>query len=209
MARTAQRRPWYLVLTLVLAALAGAFGTASGCTAVSYLRGSVAALPEPSAELHPLLRVAVVRERAWLEALGRRHVLSFPLSAAQVLLGVVLLGASVAALTGRRGPRRVLVQALVACGVFAAVELALLGPVRGEVADAVGRDMAAHFAEHPDDGPSDGEIARYTQIAGGIEWGRWLFFEIVVLGGAALALTRARSRAFFDARERARGTAED
>ncbi|MBI4956288.1 MAG: hypothetical protein HY908_30000 [Myxococcales bacterium] len=206
MPKPATRRPFVLALALVVLALAGAFGSASGCSAVSYLRGAQSVLPEPGHELPAVLRLALVRERVRLEALAAHHRVAFPLSVGNVLLGGLLLAASVGALAGRGWGRNLALQAIGAAGVFAVVEFAMLGPVRAEVARAVGREAAA---TEPGHGGDDQAAVEYARLAHAAEWGRFLLFEIVVLGGAALALTRPRARAFYAARAREAGTAEE
>ncbi len=185
----------------------GFFGAIGGCAELSYLRGSQE-LPDAieeqvEAQDDPLERLPLVMEEARLAALAEHHERVFPLSAAQLLLFVLLALVSGAAIAGRRGSRSQAIQIVAANAALALLAYLLLAPVREAVGEAVAKDIADHGA-----GPllqvdtAEQASATWRSL---YQWGellRLLLLELVVFGGAALALTRQRTKEFFALLER-------
>ncbi|MBW2457089.1 MAG: hypothetical protein JRI68_21415 [Deltaproteobacteria bacterium] len=180
----------------------GVFGSIGGCAELSYLRGSQelpdAIEKQTEAQADPLERLPLVMEEARLTALAEHHQRVFPLSAAQLLLFVLLALVSGAAIAGRRGSRNHAVQVVAANAALAFLAYLLLSPVREAVGEAVAKDITVHGA-----GPllqvdtAEQAAATWRSL---YQWGellRLLLLEVAVFGGAALALTRQRTKDFF------------
>lgn len=192
-------RPWYLVATMLLTWLIGVRGFMAGCGTAMYLRAGMApdvmAVAEQARDQgDPFQFTFLVLEAAQARALSLYQDVSFPLSIARLLLGGLLVVASGLALGGRRGTRGFVLQVLCANLAFAAVEYALTRGVRGAWIDMV----AQAGALLPPDIP---ERAGLTNP--GLWWTaervRFVIFELAVLGAAALALTRERTKMYFQA----------
>jgi len=197
-------RPWYFVLAMCLCWVVGLFGATSGCSNLSYLRGSqrLPSILEPGAEdpsASPIVRSGIVRERARLQALGERHRQAFPLSVAQLLLSMLLVLASGAALGGRRHARNLALQVVIANALLGLADWVVMGPVRDAMASAVAADGVEHgLGVLPDLGrEASVQLVRDFQV-----WAERIRFgllEVGVFGGALFALTRQRTRQFFAA----------
>lgn len=195
-------RPWYLVLALCLVALAGLFGSTSGCSTVSYLRGSheLPVLLEQGGgdDVPAWVRSGIVRERSRLAALAERHEVAFPLSLARLLLGSLLLVAAANALTGKPGSRSLALQVLAANALLALVDWFLMSPVRDAMATAVATDGIDHGLGVAELGREE-NLQMFRSV---VLWGeriRFAVLELGILAGGALALIAARTRQFYDA----------
>jgi hypothetical protein len=189
-----------------LTAVVGLFGSSSGCATVGYLRGERPAPSMtdagPEGELPAWVRSGVVRERARLEALAAHHDRAFPLALAKLVLGLLLLAASGAAIAGRRGARDLMLQAVAANAALALLDWILTAPVREAMASAVAADAIEHGVSVPELG-----LERSVELVRAlVVWSERIrlgLLEAVVFGGAAVALTRTRTREFFAAVARA------
>jgi hypothetical protein len=197
-------RPWYFVLAMCLCWVVGLFGATSGCSNLSYLRGSqrLPSILEPGAEdptASALVRSGIVRERARLQAMAERHRQAFPLSLAQLLLSMLLVLASGAALGGRRNARNLAIQVVAANALLGLADWVLMGPVRDAMDIAVATDGVDHGIGVL---PELGREASVQMVRDFQVWAERIRFgllEVGVFGGAVLALTRVRTRAFFAA----------
>jgi hypothetical protein len=197
-------RPWYFVLAMCLCWMVGLFGATSGCSNLSYLRGSqrLPTILEPGAEdpgTSSLVRSGIVRERARLEALAERHRVAFPLSLAQLLLSMLLVLASGAALGGRRHARTLAMQVVAANALLGLVDWILMGNVRAAMAVAVAADGVDHGLGLLPELGREASTALYRDFQMWAERIRFGLLEVGVFGGALLALTRRRTLEFFAA----------
>ncbi|MBI4704982.1 MAG: hypothetical protein HY744_28075 [Deltaproteobacteria bacterium] len=183
----------------------GVLGASSGCANVAYLAGWYRPPPETldpgaiDAASQPLVHSSRVVEQARLRATADAHRVAFPLGIAKLLLGTLLVLASAAALAARPSARSLALQAVAASALLAALDHGLLGSVRDEVGRAVAADMVEHgFGQLPDMSREE-SVAFFRGIYGAAELLRLALLEIGVYGGALLALTRARTKAFFEA----------
>jgi len=197
-------RPWYFVVAMSLTWVVGVFGSIGGCAELSYLRGSqelpdaIQKQAEAETETDPIQRLPLIMEEARLAALAEHHQRVFPLSAAQLLLFALLAVASGAAIAGRRGSRNHALQIVAANAALALLAYALLGPVRDAVGEAVAQDITDHGSGPLLQVDTAEEAANTWRRL--YEWGellRLFFLEVGVFGGAALALTRQRTKDFF------------
>ncbi len=200
-------RPWYLVAAMLLTWIIGVRGLVGGCGAAAYLHGGttpdVAAVAREARDQgDPFEFTFLVLEAAQARALCDFQSVTFPLSVAKMLLGGLLLAASAGALGGRPGARGLALQALAATAAFAAIEYALTRGMRGAWIAEVVRAGASLPVDLPE---------RRSLTSPGLWWAaervRFFVFELGSLALAAVALTRERTRAYFDAvREAAEGS---
>lgn len=192
-------RPWYLLATMLLTWIIGVRGLVGGCGAMMYLRGGtvpdVAAVAEQArGQGDPFEFTFLVLEAAQARALSDFHGITFPLSVARMLLGGLLLAASGLALGGRPGARVFAMQVLLACVVFAGLDYWLTGGMRTAWIDMVVRAGALL----PEDVPERQSLTS-PELWWMAERVRVGVFELGALSAAAVALTRDRSKAYFEA----------
>ena len=173
----------------------GVFGATSGCSELGYLRGSQDMPDEISRGVeeatHPLWRMELIRQRARLEALADMHERAFPLGAAHLLLSILLVIVSGSALT-------LAIQAVMANVALSVLTFALLEPVREQSAQVVAVDAVEHGPGPVTGMDDDQSVAFYRQQQIDNERFR-LGLELLVFSLAALALTRRRTKDYFDA----------
>lgn len=192
-------RPWYLVAMMVLTWFVGVHGLATGCTAMGFLKyGNLPDMGEVTRQAKegddPVQYMVMVSEAAQLRAMAEARQVTFPLSAAKVLLGGLLLVASGLAMAGRPGARALALQALAANAVLAAIEYGLTRSVRGVWIEDVVR-AGALIPRLP---PEQAFILSRT-FWWWIERVRFALVDVGIFTLAAVALTRPRTKTFFDA----------
>jgi len=182
----------------------GVFGSTGACSNLSYLRGSQrmpSALQSDAEDpgTHPWVRSGMVRERARLEALAGEHRVAFPLSVAKLLLNVLLVVAAGAALTGQRNVRSFALQVVAASAALAAVDWVLMAQVREVMAQVVAVDAVEHGVGNLPDMDREQSVEMVRDIHLWAERFRLAVLEVGVFGGAAVALTRQRTKDYFAA----------
>jgi hypothetical protein len=201
-------RPWYLVAAMLLTWLIGVQGLMSGCSVVTLLRqGSIA---DVSAEVgkqetsDPLQTIPMVIQAAQLKAMGEAQEVTFPLNAAKLLLSGMLVIMSGLAMSGRPGVRALALQVVVANALLAVADYALTRSVRAGWIDAVARagEMLPQALPQRDIVMNHATWWWVARIRFGV-------FELGVFALAALALTRRRTRGYFDAVAEAAESAEE
>lgn len=206
-------RPWYLIAAMCLMWIIGVFGATSGCSEVSYLRGS----HQMQADLergvdeatHPMVRMELIRQQARLVALANMYRHAFPLSAARMLLCLLLVLAAGSAIAGRAGARSLALQAIVANAALAALSFVLMTPVRHSVADVVAQDAVNHMAAGGAVGQTREQALDFYRRASIDSERMRAGLEMCMFAIAALALTRRRTKAWFSALEQAVPKPED
>jgi len=211
-------RPWYLVLAMVLTWLVGVSGLMSGCSTVMVLQQD--SIADITTELgkqgtgDPVQAMWVAIYSAQFKATIEAHAVTFPLNVAKLLLSALLVVTSVLAMGGRPGVRPLALQALAANAILAAVDYALTRSVRASWIEAVGRvgDMLPRSFEPQRDLEAQGAALRLITSRHFWLWFeriRFLVIDLGIFGFAALALTRQRTKAFFEAVAEAAETSED
>jgi hypothetical protein len=203
---------------MVLTWLVGVSGLMSGCSTVMVLQQD--SIADITTELgkqgtsDPVQAMWVAIYSAQFKATIEAHAVTFPLSVAKLLLSGLLVVASVLAMGGRPGARPLALQALAANAVLAAVDYALTRSVRASWIEAVGRvgDMLPRSFEQPKDLEAQG--AALGLITSRHFWWwferiRFIVIDLGIFGFAALALTRQRTKAFFEAVAEAAEPSED
>jgi hypothetical protein len=175
------RRPWYLIVSLVVAWLLGALALMAGGSVITFYKQDADEIQQ--ALDHDEERVPDPEERALFrqhtEHLDEVHDQAkrreFPLGIAALLLGGAMVAMSARAMSGREGARGALVQVTLARAALSVLGLFLTPDVR-----------AAEFA--------------VASVFGYASVGK-VIFETTACLLVVLALTRPRSRAFFRAAE--------
>lgn len=198
---------------MVLMWMLGTFGSMSGCSQMNYLRGANE-LPATIDRMlsdapgddtrgldvtSPLVRTGLIREKARLAALADHQRRAFPVALAQAMLGALLVIAALSVMTRRRGWRTLALQFVAANAVFAVVTYALLAPVREAMTAAVAAELA-HASESDDtaDATDASALASRRKEVEAAEL-QSLVLQLAAFGAAAFALTRPRTRAYFEA----------
>jgi hypothetical protein len=199
MAAQGQKRPWYLVLTLTGALALGMLGACNGWATMAYYRVPI----DPAAETRGIVdeedRAAVeTRVVAYARALEAARSRGWPLSVATMLIGSGIIFFAMRAIGATRGVRVALVQLVFA---QAGLTLASFWLMR-DVDNAELRWHAYQVAVRRDEAHQKHEAAEVTRLTermahamGPIVLAVRTFGSVLVL----VALTRRRSRDFFDA----------
>jgi hypothetical protein len=199
--RTAVKRPWYLFAALVAGWLYGWRSMSEGYETVMWYRGeridftSIADTVTDSTA-----REAILAAAAHLaDVMDAARARAMPLGIAAILLGGAMLLFAARSMAGREGSRSALVQVL---GVHAAVVvtgLALTAPVAraqfevwNRISDARIKVLLGITQPQPE---SQKMAEAFARVSPGVD----AFMEIAFSGLIILALTRPRSRAFFEA----------
>jgi hypothetical protein len=201
-ARRGTKRPWYLVCALVLAWLFGAGAMTDGCENIGYFEADRAELTRAAQDRLKDAdpdAVAKVTER-FFDAMDSAKSRVFPFAVASLLLGAAMWGLAFGAMAGRGGARAALVQVLAVSAVVRVVEYVATPDIR-----------AAHTAA------DIGLAALSPADTPAMKEGRHLYIQhrakkptfglVLHLGLDALlllALTRRRTREFYEARAAAR-----
>jgi hypothetical protein len=202
-------RPWYLVATMVLTWFLGVHGLTSGCSTLRQLRdGSVVDMATATEtarnEDDPRRVIFVIHEVARMHAMAEVRQLTFPLTIAKLLLAGLLVVASGLAMAGRPGARSLALQALVANAALAVISYVVMRDVRGVWIEAVARAGDGL----PPLEPGHAQLLE-RRFLWWLERMRLATFDLGALGIAALALTRQRTKIFFEAVAEAAETTEE
>jgi hypothetical protein len=193
-------RPRYLVVALVTALIFGAGCWTSGCQDLQIYRGVKGAGPARNGAIHQ------DEERARVEALYKRHLdasddartKGVPLAAATFVLGAALLALASRALAGRTNARAALIQVVAAQAIVGTIHFVAM---RSATKAELDWDLAATLAyKHQRLPPA--EYAFWERIhRARRDYGEpsILAFRVVASALVIFALTRQRSREFFEA----------
>jgi len=191
-----KKRPFFLLLALVVSFMLGTSGWVSGCATIAYYNAGdpsalkTGAIPEKNAAERPRYEAAVDQ---WVIAsdAGKRH--AFPLGVAAFVLGAAALALAARGLAGRQGGRSALVQVLSVQAVLAFVTFGATREIRWAERE---RDVAGQLLAMPPFASPDerlvherGVRALYTLIGPAAMGMRTLMTLFVVL-----ALTRPSAR---------------
>jgi hypothetical protein len=202
-AEAAARRPRYLVVALIAALVFGAGCWTEGCSRLAFFRGE----REHGANLNQSIRDDA--DRAQAESLYQRFVdisdngrgRGVPMAAATFVLGAALLALAARGLAGRSNARSALMQVVAAQAIVVAASYFVTRDMRNAEADWEYQSALFHQRERlpPDE---------YAQVAPTIQAMRrwlppgWLAFRSFASVLILVALSRPRSREFFEAAAR-------
>jgi hypothetical protein len=209
-------RPWYFMAVMVFVWLIGVQGLTDAITTLLYLHdGNVPDIDAMTRALtesdQPFKALGFLEDSARLRALGEAMHLAFPLYAAKLVLSVLLVLSSGMAMSGRPGARGLALQALLANAALAVTSFMLLRGARFAWIDSISRiaDILPQLpgVTPPEQGLWTWVLDRRTLLM--LSRIRLIAIDVGVLGLAAFILTRARTKAFFEAARRAAEQAEE
>ncbi len=192
------RRPWYLVLALLICSGLGACGSTAGWGTIEIFRGATF-----DNRAHDFTReedtkaIAAAGDRI-LSSMDEERPKAFALAAGDLVLGVAMFIFAAAAMTGRGGARRVLVQLMLAQAALVIATFLLTPKSRHAQIDWV---LAQDRAKAIEAGQNEEQFERarpalsvfYTSI--GVAQ---LVLRGVIATLVVVALTRRRSREFYE-----------
>jgi hypothetical protein len=193
-------RPRYLVVALVAALVVGAGCWTEGCSRLAFYRGE----RDHTASIHKSIRDD--EDRAHAEELYQRYVdvadsarsRAVPLAAATFVLGAALLALAARGLAGKSNTRSALMQVV-------AVQAIVVGAgwfFTRDVRDAEEEWQYSTFLSYQRESLPPDQYAEVARTIRGIRrWGppSWLAFRTLASALILFALSRPRSREFFDA----------
>jgi predicted lysophospholipase L1 biosynthesis ABC-type transport system permease subunit len=184
---------------MVLTWFIGVHGLNVGFSIASLLRsGSLPDLTTAALHTGTLGDVAEYATLQQLRSLLSHPHIAFPLAVAQMLLSGLLVVASGLAMGGRRGARSLALQALGANALLVVATFALTPFQRAAYIEGV-----LHAVESVTLPDPQREMLTTPAMLQWVLRIRLVMFDLVVLGLGALALTRARTKTFFEAVARA------
>lgn len=200
---TGSRRPRYLVVALIAALVFGAGCWTEGCSRLAFFRGE----PDRHAEITDAIHDDADRARA--EALFQRFIdvsdssrgRAVPLAAATFVLGAALLALAARGLAGRSNTRSLLMQIVSAQAVLVVVSYLVTRPMFEAQDDWLYESQLIQKREAM---PPE----QYAQVAPTLRAMRpwvspgWLAVRTLASALIVLALSRPRSREFFEAAAR-------
>jgi hypothetical protein len=197
------RRPWYLMLALIVAWIFGASAFVDGCSTVAFYREGMPDPQEAVARVHSDSDRAVaakVAEQYFTTMFDARKRV-FPLSVAGMLLGAVMVGFAARAMSGREGARTALIQVIGVQAILVIAAHFLTVDVRHAREALENTLFAAQFRDAaPDPESADRSLALYSKMLS-LRESVMLVVRSVASGLIIVALTRSRSRRFFEAAE--------
>ncbi len=191
------KRPWYLILALLICSGLGACGSTDGWRNIEVYRGVPLELPEMTREEDRQSMQAAADKL--LAAMDAERSRLFPMSVAELVLGIAMFVFAAAAMTGRGGARRVLVQLVAAQAVLVLAMFLLTPKLRWAPVDILLAQANAKELEHGDKPEVVAQNAPAIRVAyrGALIAG--LALRTVLAGLVIVALTRQRSRQFYEA----------
>jgi len=201
---TPSKRPWYLAFALLAAMSLGMVGGCSGMLVMATLHadvGDVSTQCEPevasadgTTNADDADRVRSLCE-AWLTSLSNARSRVFPIAIATLLLGYGAVFFAARARRGRASARPLLVQLIAAQAVLGIVAYVLQPDTRrAETEFVIAKTTARERARTAD----SSELREATRTGARLAAPAWLAFTELADLLMILALTRPRSRAFFD-----------
>jgi hypothetical protein len=197
--RVPPKKPRYLLVALIVALVFGAGCWTEGCARLAFYRGE----SDPSLTLNGSIKSDVDRTRA--EALYHRFTevadaarkRAVPVAAATFVLGAALLALAARGLGGKASTRGPLIQVVIAQAAVVAVGYFLTRDMRAAELDWWLDATLTHQRE-------SSTREQYESVAPTMKIVRlaeptWVVIRTLASGLIVLALTRRRSRAFFEA----------
>jgi len=196
--RQAARRPWYLVLALLICSGIGACESTAGWTTIELYRGHIDDRSHEMTREDDSKAVASSFQKM-LAGLDEERPRAFPLAVGELVLGIAVFVFAAAAMTGRGGARRALVQLMVAQTILVLAIFFVTPKFRAAETEWLVAQQSGQMLEK---GQPEAEVRR--DMAALRAFRRGLGVALLVLrasiaGLVLLALTRPRARAYYDA----------
>jgi len=203
--RQAARRPWYLVLALLICSGIGACESTAGWTTIELYRGHIDDRSHEMTREDDSKAVASSFQKM-LAGLDEERPRAFPLAVGELVLGIAVFVFAAAAMTGRGGARRALVQLMVAQTILVLAIFFVTPKFRAAETEWL---VAQQSGQLIDKGHSEADVRLQMNLA---RAGRRALTITLIIARTAvaalvlLALTRQRARAYYDAQgEQAEG----
>jgi hypothetical protein len=195
-----RKRPWYLVLALLGALALGMTGACNGWAAVNAYREPVDQSQYGEGVSDPADRAALeARVEAFVQTMDAAKSRGWPMAVAGLLLGGAMVMFAMRAIGGSRGARSALVQLVVAqAGLNAAGYWLLRDVMNADTRYQEARQVAFAHEHIPDRTQADDALRSTLAM---VRARNPIGLVLNALGSALIvvALTRRRSRDFFDA----------
>jgi hypothetical protein len=177
----------------------GAGGWISGCQTIAEYREPADAIERqvdllPSAQDRDAARESFARYAAVLDAAKKRE---FPIGVAEFLLGAALLALTIRAIAGRSGARSMLVQVAAAQAALVLIAYFMTADVRN--AWIAHNGLTGHLMAPPDSMERAMWHPGMLSAFFGAMWSSWIGMRTLLTVVAIVALTRQRTREFFEA----------
>ncbi len=194
-------RPWYLGLALAIALMFGVGGWNDGCNTIAEYRdaqGDGSALVEG---LSNAAEIAAVESATahYLTVRDAAKNRAFPLGVAAFLVGAALLAFSAQAMSGRAQARTFLLQLVLAQSLLVVVTTFATADLWRARTEQWSRAQLAHLREANTDPV---QVERFEQVSGKalrLLSPTYLLIRTLASSFILIALTRSRTREFFDA----------
>jgi hypothetical protein len=196
--RQAVRRPWYLVLALLICSGIGACESTAGWTTIELYRGHIDDRSHEMTREDDSKAVASTFQKM-LTSLDEERARAFPLSVAELVLGIAIFVFAAAAMTGRGGARRALVQLMAAQTIVVCAMFFVTPKFRSAETEWLVAQQTGQMLEK---GQTEAEVRPQMVALRVFRHGLGVALLVVrtaVAGLVILALTRPRARAYYDA----------
>ncbi len=197
--KAARKRPWYLVVALVIASVFGATSFVDGWAIITYYRTTridMSSLVRDIDDDHDRVEAQAALDQ-YVDALDQDRPRMFPLAAAELLLGMALFALSAGAMSGRPGARSALVQVVTVQAVVVALVYLLTTHVRLANRDLTAATTSAELRKHNDPALVEQSMAINRKLAPAFEIG-WLTMRTLLASLVLVALTRKRSLEYYE-----------
>lgn len=195
----APRRPWYLVVALLVCMLGfGGCGATGGWQTIQRYRGVQLENPNGDLTHEDEQKAAIAAYDAWTSALESEQHRGFPLAVAELVLGLALSAFAMGAWVGRGGARRAVVQITIAQAALVIATFVAMPRARHAEIDFRLKVAAGKMIEG---GQPRAEVDRTLPALRIFSEGStivFLVFRTIAAGLVVVALTRPRSRAYYD-----------
>jgi len=193
------RRPWYLVLALLICSGLGACGSTSGWGTIEIFRGAPFDNRARDFTREDDSKAVAAAGDRMLAAMEEERPKAFPLAAGDLVLGIAMFVLAAAAMTGRGGARRALVQIMLAQTALVVATFVLTPLSRHTQVDwAVAQEAAKLVESGQTQDQVDRAIPAIRVLYGAIAIA-FLVVRSVVAALVVVALTRRRAREFYEA----------
>lgn len=198
MAERQARRPWYLVLALLVCSGMGACGSTNGWGTIEVYRGAQLDNGSQQFQQDDNRKAVTAAFDKFMGAMDEERPRAFPISAAELVIGIAMFIMSAAAMTGRGGARRALVQLTFAQAALYVAAFFLTPKIRWAKVEWVIAEQAAALAEK-----GQSQVQVNQMLAANRVFYRSvpivaLILTVVTAVLVIFALTRQRSRAYYD-----------
>ncbi len=194
------KRPWYLILALGVCFILGFTSARNALNFIFVLREPETDITTQFADIPSDVARQKLQGAAQglLDAIHAEQARIYPISVAELVLGLALFGLAVLAMVGRNGARRALVQVMIVMSLLAGAEWFATPKLRAAEREAAIVQIDVGSAESGMDARDVAiQVATWRRLMP-IVMGVRLFLRVVVTVLVVLALTRRRTYLFYE-----------